>query len=123
MIGRTAQVPLPDVLAVRLAAPIDRAVDATVDYLQAARAFLITRNEPPSCRAVNAALDACSAELAVARREGLIRTLPDDVVQRVFAFGFTLEQMRKNYTDLAACLDDLATPKRAASWLTPIQIA
>ena len=108
MIGRTAQVPLPDMLAVRLAAPIDCALAATVNYLQAARAFLVTRNDPPSCGAVNAALDACTTQIAMARREGLIRTLPDDMVQRVFALGFTLEQMRRNYTDLAACLDDLA---------------
>jgi uncharacterized membrane protein YccC len=108
MIGRTAQVPLPDVLAVRLAAPIDCALDATTEYLQAARAFLVTRNNPPPCEAVSAALAACAAQLVMARREDRIQTLSDDVVQRVFALGFTLEQMRRNYTDLAACLDDLA---------------
>jgi hypothetical protein len=34
------------------------------------------------------------------RSEGLTRGLPGDVVERFFALGFVLEQMRQNLKDL-----------------------
>jgi hypothetical protein len=108
MIGRTADVPLPDAFAVRLSAPIQRALETSVAYLEAARVSLITRHNAPMCEAANASLDGCVAQIAVARREGLTTNLSDDMAQRVFAFAFALEEMRRNFTNLAACLNNLA---------------
>jgi hypothetical protein len=108
MIGGTADVPLPEALGVRLDVPIQRVLETAVDYLNAARLSLIKRPEPPPCEAANAALDACAVQIAMARREGLTEDLSDDMAQRAFALAFALKQLRRNFADLAACLDDLA---------------
>jgi hypothetical protein len=42
------------------------------------------------------------------RREGLTRDLPDDAVERVFVLAFALEQLRRNFNDLARCVTELA---------------
>ena len=41
-----------------------------------------------------------AATVAALRGEGLTRGLPADVVERFFALGFSLEQMRQNLMDL-----------------------
>jgi hypothetical protein len=38
------------------------------------------------------------------RSEGLTRGLPGDVIERFFALGFSLEQMRQNLKDLERCV-------------------
>jgi hypothetical protein len=42
------------------------------------------------------------------RREGLTRDLPDDAVERVFVLAFALEQLRRNFDDLARCVTEFA---------------
>jgi hypothetical protein len=72
-------------------------------YLRASAAALSTRSAPPSLDALQAALDGYDAEFAAMRREGLTRDLPDDAVERVFVLAFALEQLRRNFNDLARC--------------------
>ena len=55
---------------------------------------------PPPLTDMESALDAYAAEVAAVRREGLTRNLPSDAVERFFALGFALEQMRDNFKDL-----------------------
>ena len=43
-----------------------------------------------------------------ARRHRLMRDLPSDTVERVFALGFALEQLRQNFIDLARCATEFA---------------
>lgn len=50
------------------------------------------------------------------RREGSTRDLSDEEVERIFALGFALDQLRRNFTDLARCVSELApTPAVAAA--------
>jgi hypothetical protein len=42
------------------------------------------------------------------RREGLTRELSTDAVERLFALGFTLEQMHQHLRDLARCVTEFA---------------
>ena len=39
-----------------------------------------------------------------------MRDLPSDTVERVFALGFALEQLRQNFIDLARCATEFAQP-------------
>jgi hypothetical protein len=57
---------------------------------------------------VQTALQAYSAEIAAVRREGLTRGLPGDVMERFFALGFALEQMRQDMKDLERCVAEWA---------------
>jgi uncharacterized membrane protein YccC len=113
MVGRAAAVPLPERFKERLGPPLARFAEAAAAYLRASAAALKARQEPPPLAAVETALDAYAGEIATARREQLTRDLPIDTVERIFALGFALEQLRQNFNDLARCLTEYAQPARA----------
>jgi hypothetical protein len=100
-------VPLPEILRPRLAPPLSQIALTGADDLRACAAALSTRRPPPA-PAVQAALDAYAAEIALIRREGLMREMPGDVVERIFALGFALEQLRHNFRDLMRCVAECA---------------
>jgi hypothetical protein len=68
--------------------------------LRALGAALQLRRLPPPLTDMESALDAFATEVAAVRREGLTQNLPVDAVERFFALGFALEQMRNNFKDL-----------------------
>jgi uncharacterized membrane protein YccC len=108
MIGRSALAPLPPSLTTRLAGRIVRVVDAAADYLRAGSAALRAQDRPPPLGPFEAALDAYNAEFAAVRREGLTRDLSNEVVEPLFALGFTLDQMHQHLVDLARCVTEFA---------------
>jgi hypothetical protein len=104
MIGRATVVPLPIDLQSRLAAPVRKISEAVSAYLRAVAATLRSGKGAPAIWPVQAALQAYAAEVAALRGEGLTRGLPGDVAERLFALGFSLEQMRQNLKDLDRCV-------------------
>jgi uncharacterized membrane protein YccC len=113
MIGRAAAVPLPVTFRSRLAPRVARISETAADYLRGCSGALLARRGPPSLQAIQAALDGYDAEFAAMRREGLTRDLSDETVERIFALGFALEQLRRNFSDLGRCVTELA-PMRSA---------
>jgi hypothetical protein len=113
MVGRAAAVPLPARFHTRLGPLLTRFGEAAGEYLRASGAALKAGREAPAPDAVETALDAFAAELAAMRREGLTRDLPTDDVERIFTLGFALEQLRRNFDDLARCLTEFAQPANA----------
>jgi hypothetical protein len=95
---------LPIDLQARLAAPLRKVSDAIDAYLRAMAATLRSGNGAPAIWPVQAALQAYAAEVAAVRSEGLTRGLPGDVIERFFALGFSLEQIRQNLKDLERCV-------------------
>src|ERR1700730_5851998 len=108
MIGRAAVVPFSETLQARLGPPLARDAETTVDYLRGSSAALIARRNPPPLDAVDAAFDGYEAEIAALRREGLTRDLPGDAVERLFALGFALEQLRHDFRELEQCVSEYA---------------
>ncbi len=106
MIGRGCVAPLPPDLQARLAGPLEEISDAFVTYLRSMAAALRNRAAAPPASAVDAALKSYAAEVAAVRSEGLTRGLSGDVVERFFAMGFVLEQMRQNLKDLERCVTE-----------------
>jgi uncharacterized membrane protein YccC len=104
MIGRASVLPLPAELQRPMVLPLKRVSDAIVDYLNAAAASLRTATLPPAIAPVQDALQAYAAAIASIRSEGLTRGLAGDVLERFFALGFSLEQMRQNLKDLERCV-------------------
>jgi uncharacterized membrane protein YccC len=113
MIGRAAIVPLAEALKARLAAQIERVGESAADYLRASSAALISRRGPPPLDAFEAALTGFSTEVAAVRGEGLTRELSIEAVERLFALGFTLEQMHQHFIDLARCVTEFARESTA----------
>jgi uncharacterized membrane protein YccC len=108
MIGRAAAAPLPDLFQARLGPPLARVVETAADYLRASRVALVARRSSPSLDPVEAALNVYAAEIAAVRRERLTRDLPGEVVERIFALSFALDQLHQNFIDLARCVTELA---------------
>jgi hypothetical protein len=107
MIGRAAAVPLPATFRSRLAPQLARIQETAADYLRACSGALVARQGPASLVATEAALDGYDAEFAAMRREGLTRDLSDETAERLFALGFALEQLRRNFSDLGRCITEL----------------
>lgn len=108
LIGRAAAVPLPEALQARLGPPLACVIKTAADYLRASSAALVTRRVPSPLGAVADAADRYAATMAALRREGLMRDLPDEAVERIFALGFALEQLKQNFSDLDRCVTDFA---------------
>jgi Fusaric acid resistance protein family len=104
IIGRASVVPLPVELQTRLAAPLAAVSGATCEYLTAIAAALRSGRGAPAIWPVQSALEAYAAAVASCRGEGLTRGLAGDVIERFFALGFSLEQMRQNLKDLERCV-------------------
>jgi uncharacterized membrane protein YccC len=104
MVGRASVTPLPFDLQARLAAPLAKISDAITAYLRAMAEALRTGVGAPAIWPVHEALQGYAAEIGSLRSEGLTRGLPGDMAERVFALGFSLEQMRQNLKDLERCV-------------------
>ncbi len=104
IIGRAAAFPLPDVFAHRLA-PLLRRIGKSLSghFRQSAKA-LSRPTAPPARDAIDAALDSYLSEVKSMRSEGLTIPLSSEEVERLFALGFALEQLRSNLTDLERCI-------------------
>jgi uncharacterized membrane protein YccC len=113
MIGRAAAAPLPEAVRTRLAPPLERVCETAAHYLRQSGAALLSRRDPPPLHPFEAALDAYLAEIADIRRLRLTRDLPVDAVERIFALGFALEQLRENFGDLARVVKEYAQSSKA----------
>jgi uncharacterized membrane protein YccC len=110
MIGRAADAPFPETVRPLLGTPLVRVGEAMADYLRACSSALVARRAAPARDAVESALEAYDVALGVARREGRTRDLPSDLLERIFAVGFALDQLHENFIDLARCVDESAQP-------------
>jgi uncharacterized membrane protein YccC len=108
IIGRAAVAPLPEAFVIHLDPILAQVGLSTGDYLRGCAATLVSRHSPPPLDAVEAALENYAAKFAVLRREGLTRAAPIQEVERVFALGFALEQLRQNLSDLQRCVKECA---------------
>src|ERR1700743_3153173 len=106
IIGRASVVPLPVELQVRLAPPLAAVAAAICDYLRSTAEALRIGRGAAAILPVESALEGYSAAVAAVRGEGLTRGVAGDVVERFYAIGFSLEQMRQNLKDLERCISD-----------------
>ncbi len=115
MIGRASVVPLSPELQARLAAPLSSVSSAIAGHLRASAAALRKAARPPAPAPVEAAVKAYADEVEKVRGEGLTRGLPGDAIERFFALGFSLEQMRQNLTDLERVVAEWSEAPAAAA--------
>ncbi len=101
MIGRVGAEPLPDAIVGRLRGPIAQVSDATQQFLRGAADALTQRKNPPARDDVERALDTFTQAIEALRREGATRALEANDIGRLFALGFALEQMRRDFEDFA----------------------
>ncbi len=108
MIGRAAAVPLPETFQARFGPLLVNITKTAAEYLRRSGEALARRRNPPPLDAAEAALDDYADAFAEVRREGLTQGVPGDTVERIFAMGFALDQLRRNFRDLERCVKELA---------------
>ena len=108
MIGRAATPPLPGAVAQPLGPPLTRVGADASDFLRRNASALALRRSAPSLQAVEASLQAFDAAVSALRGEGVTRSLSSGEVERLFALGFALEQLHRNFADLARCVQEYA---------------
>ncbi len=79
---------------------------AFADYLRTSGTALLAHQGPPTLNAVDAGLRTYAGEIDALRREGLTRTLSGEEAERIFALGFSLEQMHHDFKDLVRTMRD-----------------
>jgi hypothetical protein len=112
IIGRAAQLPLPEPLQPRLRSSLRNLTESAADYLAACAGALRQRRQAPPSAALAAVFDAYQAEVAAIREQGLTRGLRADAAERFFALGFAFEQLRQNVKDLERCVTEWAEEQR-----------
>ena len=95
-------------MAQRLGPPLTGVAAAASDFLRASATALVLRRSPPSLQAVEASLQAYDAVVTALRNEGLMRASSTSEIERLFALGFALDQLRQNFADLARCVQEYA---------------
>jgi uncharacterized membrane protein YccC len=111
LVGRAAAEPLPETIRQRLGPPLARAAESAADYLRQSGEALAARRAGSPLAAAEATLDGCADAFAAIRRERVTLGLPVDTVERIFALGFALEQLRHNFRDLERCVREAARRK------------
>jgi uncharacterized membrane protein YccC len=107
IIGRAAATPLPAALGQRLAPLLSRFAACASDFLRGCATALALRAPPPALGEVDAAHAAYTSELNALRRDAL-PTLSAVEAERIFALGFALEQLHREFGDLARCVRENA---------------
>ncbi len=113
MLGRATVEPFPEAIARRLESPLGRFGEEATAYLSGSAVALVTRQSPPSIAPTEAALRAYGAEVAAIRDEGLERALGAADIEQFFALGFTLQQLTRDFADLAPRVAERARPGSA----------
>jgi uncharacterized membrane protein YccC len=100
MLGRAIGCELPAPVAERLAPSMADISRTTTDFLRASGEALRELEPAPPIEQVSEAFAAYTLAFEAVRREGLTRDMPSDMVERFFALGFALDQLREHLTDL-----------------------
>ncbi len=112
MLGRATVTPLPETITNRIEAPLGAFRIPATAFLREAATALAGNGPPPPIGPTQAGLAAYSAEIASLRSDGVLRALETTEVERVFAAGFTLEQLCRNLADLAPRIEEYAARGR-----------
>jgi uncharacterized membrane protein YccC len=108
IIGRAAAVPLPEVFQKRMGPALQRIAAITAELLRDMADALVAGRQPPSLETFEASLEDFTKTFAGIRQDRLTVGLPVETVERIFALGFALEQLRDHLRDLHRYLRESA---------------
>jgi hypothetical protein len=108
MIGRTTADPLPDSIRISLSEVTTVTGSAVAAFLDANSRSITLLKPAPSLERCEKEIARFASTLTEMRRNGLLRELRDETVERIFGFAFSVEQLHQNLRDLADRTNDLA---------------
>lgn len=111
ILARASSTPLPDGPAAQLRDCLAGIAALGAAFLRGSGSAHVERGAPPPLAPLDAALSAYEAEVTSLRAEGLTRSLSTADVERLFALGFALDEMRGDLADLARCVQEYVRPE------------
>jgi uncharacterized membrane protein YccC len=115
ILSRATVEPFPDAVGRRLDPSLKQFSDHAAAFLRGAAAALADRGAPPPIAPTEAARSAYQIEIASIRNDGLERDLVAPDVERLFALGFGLEQLCRDFADLAQRVSENVPGRRAVT--------
>lgn len=100
MLGRAMSCEPSAEVVQRLAPSLRAIAAASADFLREAGTALRDLSAPPPIDAVDAAFKVYADAFGAVRRDGLTRNMSSEAVERFFATGFALDQLREHLSDL-----------------------
>ena len=100
MLGRAVGCELPEEVAAQLTPSLNKIETEGRSFLRASGAALRDQNAPPPLGAVDAAFRDYIERFDAVRREGMTRDMKSEDAERLFALGFTLEQLREHLVEV-----------------------
>jgi len=100
ILGRAVGCELPEHAQARLIPPLKEISAAAGEFLHTSAAALRARKPPPPLDAVETAFSSYMDEFGAVRRDGLTHGMTSEAVERFFALGFALEQMREHLEEV-----------------------
>ncbi len=100
MLSRATSQTLPDTLTPRLGPPVAAVTEASVTFLRNAAIALEQRKPLEDSSSHDGAFEFYTGQILALRQEKKFRDLSTDMVGRIYALGFALEQLRLNFRDL-----------------------
>jgi uncharacterized membrane protein YccC len=107
MIGRAAVAPLPETLQARLGPPLAQVTETVAKYFRETAEALTSSGSASSVDAAEAAIEGYAEAFTKVRSDGLTLGLSMDTVERIFALGFALEEMRAHLRDLDRSVNEI----------------
>lgn len=107
MIGRAAVAPLPQALQTRLGPPLAQVTKTVAEYFHETAEVLTGGGSPSLLEAAETAIEGYAEAFTEVRSEGLTVGLSMDTVERIFALGFALEEMRAHLRDLDRSVNEV----------------
>lgn len=100
MLSRATSQTLPDTLTPRLGPPVAAVTEASATFLRNAATALEQRKAITDSSSHDGAFEFYTGQILALRQEKKFRDLSTDMVGRIYALGFALEQLRLNFRDL-----------------------
>jgi uncharacterized membrane protein YccC len=107
MVGRSAVAPLPEALQTRLGAPLAQVTKTVVEYFHETAEVLAHGGSTSLLNAAEAAIEGYAEAFTEVRSKGLTVGLSTDTVERIFALGFALDEMRAHLRDLDRSVSEI----------------
>ncbi len=108
MLGRVVGCELPEDVSTRLKQPLANVEAAGRDFLRSSAVALRAQKPPPPLEAVELAFHDYIDEFGAVRHEGLTRDMKSESVERFFALGFALEQLREHLLEVRRVVSEWA---------------
>jgi hypothetical protein len=100
MLGRAVGCELPEAVAAQLTPPLNKIEAEGRRFLRASGGALRDQKPPPPLGAADAAFRDYIERFGAVRREGMTRDMKSEDAERLFALGFTLEQLREHLVEV-----------------------